>query len=172
VKVRHLLTPTGKSFPGFYVDNWTKDWATTLVLLPGNLVVLTGEYKHGQDEVVIVPPSGVPKRGFTEEETMMGCATREFKEETGLTLTSIVPLGGPQAVSARNINCRYFPFLGEVAEPIVAEEVQRDITERLAVVLCPIEEWFTLIKLGRGIEQCSASIAFLYMLAQGRLGRA
>lgn len=87
-----------------------KDWACTFTLLPGDLVVLIAEYKHGADTVTVVPPAGVPRKG----ESMADCAKREYEEETGIALAKVVPLCGPGglALSGRKSTEHVFPFVG------------------------------------------------------------
>lgn len=166
-EVVSLTDHHGKPFRGF--RSVGKDWATTFTLLPGNLVPIVGEYKHGANEVVLVPPSGVPhKEDQTTPNAMMTCAQREWEEETGLKLASIEPLSAkPLVISGRQSTLRYYPFLGRVQRPIVKGTSKLDATEQLKMVLCPLGEWLKLIERGQGIEDCGASAT---LLALSRLG--
>jgi hypothetical protein len=168
-EVVSLIDHRHKPFRGF--RSVGKDWATVFCLLPDNLVPIIGEYKHGCDQVSLVPPSGVTSRSDTATDNpMMSCAKREWEEETGLNLSSIVSISQrPLIISGRQSTQRYWPFYGEVAQPIVKGKSKFDTTEQLKLVLVPLPEWLKLIRNGRGIEDCGASITLLALMHLGRL---
>ena len=148
--------------------NVDKDWTTTLMLLPGDLVPIVGEYKHGVDEVILVPPAGVPNAG----ESMRDCAKREAEEESGIPLSRVIPLLDSDtqglAVSGRRNTQRHHPFLGIPEVPIVPGPSKLDANERLKLVLVPLVEWMKLIRCGRGIEDCAVSVTYLSLALLGR----
>jgi hypothetical protein len=166
-EVVSLLDPSNQLFRGF--RSVGKDWATTFVLLPGDLVPIVCEYKHGVGQVVVVPPSGVPnKEDQLTDDPMLACAAREWEEETGLRLSSIESLSRhPLVINGRQSTHRYYPFLGYVKEPITKLPSKLDHTECLKVVLMALPEWLKFIQSGAGVEDCAASIT---LLALYRLG--
>jgi 8-oxo-dGTP pyrophosphatase MutT (NUDIX family) len=168
-EVVSLTDQSGKPFRGFRSKG--KDWATVFALLPGDLLPIVGEYKHGADEVLLVPPSGVPSKAeLAIDNPMLACAKREWEEETGLTLKTIEPLSdSPLIIAGRQSTLRYFPFLGSAAEPIVKGESKLDKTEHLKMVLIPLGEWLKVIANGKGVEDCAASITLLAMMRLGKI---
>lgn len=159
----------GEPFHGFRTVG--KNWATVFTLLPGDLVPIVGEYKHGADEVTLVPPSGVLHKVDTESpDPMAACGRREWEEETGLKLDSVTPLTGyPLMISGRQSTVRYYPFLGQVTLPIVKGKSKLDDTENLKMVLVPLQEWLKLIDNSRGIEDCAVSTTFLALRRLGKM---
>lgn len=166
-EVVSLTQPNGRPFRGF--RSIGKDWATTFVLLPDGLVPIIGEYKHGSDDLTLVPPSGIPNRDEREQADGMAiCAKREWEEETGLRLERVTPLSRrPHVIAGRQSTLHFYPFIGEIAHPIEKGESKLDANEYLKLVLLSLEDWLRLIEHGRGIEACGASIT---LLALRRLG--
>lgn len=111
-EVVSLTDHHGNPFRGFRTAG--KNWTTVFTLLPGNLLPIVGEYKHGVDEVVLVPPSGVPhKEDLQTPNPWTTCAQREWEEETGLKLRNVEPLSDhPLIISGRQCTMRYYPLLG------------------------------------------------------------
>ena len=124
-----------------------KNWATVFTILPGNLVVLTAEYKHGADIISVVSPSGVPKKG----ESMADCGKREFEEETGIVLAGVLPLSTSEglALSSRKSTERVFPFVGYPATDsggtLIIGNQKLDKNENLKVFLMPLIEYWSWI---------------------------
>lgn len=155
--------PHGKPFTGF--RSVFRDWATTFTLLPGDLVLLTVEFKHGAG-VVIVPPSGVPSKaemGLPPAERMAVCARREYEEEVGLKLDQVIPLivtpGAP--VSARQMTQRFWPFLGVLTLPVVQGEKKLDKTEHLRGFLMRLTEWMKFLDSGELHDECAGTLTLL-----------
>lgn len=167
-EVMFLETSQGDSYTAF--RSVGRDWTTVFSLLPGYLVPLVAEYKHGAEVISIVPPSGVP----TKEELaqlnryqinviMAQCAEREYEEETGIRLKTLVPLGPDKGlpISSRQSTQRYFPFLGYPEEPIKVGSSKLDDNENLAVILMPISELLRYITREDVTEECLISMTFL-----------
>lgn len=155
-EVLFLVTPKGVPFTAF--RSIGRDWVTVFVLLPGDLVPLIAEWKHGAEVISIVQPSGVPDKG----ETMDFCAKREFQEEAGIELTSLIPLskeGIP--VSSRQSTQRCYPYLGFPKTPIEPKPSRLDDNENLAVILMPLKELILFISSGSVTEECTISTTFL-----------
>lgn len=155
-------------------------WATVFALLHvpdmsrHPLVVITGEYKHGTDQVVLVPPSGIAGEDDEGDPDRMDglfldVARREFLEETGWELRNCYPLTErPLAVSGRKSTEHTYLYVGEVDpnKPRILE-AKTDESENLKQVLIPLPEWIKLLKVGRGIEDCSVSVTFLALMRLG-----
>lgn len=156
----------GERFIGF--RSVGKDWAGLFVLLPGDLVPVVAEYKHGSGTLSLTPPCGVMAKG---DRDMGACARREFQEETGILVSRISSLstwGVP--VSSRQSTLRFYPYVGEIdGEPVVGPS-KLDASERLKVVLFPLKEWMSLLVGGLIFDDCAASLTFLALLRLGRLG--
>lgn len=169
-EVVSLIDHRNRPFRGF--RSVGKDWATVFTLLPGDLVPIVGEYKHGADEVTLVPPSGVPtKADLQSGDPMAACAMREWEEETGLKLVRVEALTDqPLMISGRQSTVRYNPYLGTTVTPLIKGKSKLDDTEQLKMVLVPLTEWLKLIANGRGIEDCAVSVTFLGLQALGRIG--
>lgn len=169
VEVLTLQGPS-ETFRGFRTVG--RNWTTVFALLPGDLVPLVGEYKHGTDEVLLVPPSGVPSKADLElDDPMAACAQREWEEETGLRLKYVLPLQPKGlAIAGRQSSVRYFPYLGEVEEPIVRGASKLDANEKLAMVLMPLQEWLRAIEYLPGMESAGVTTTYLALRHLGRLG--
>lgn len=169
VEVTFLRNPRGKEER--YFRHHGRYWATTFCLLPGDHLVVVGEWKQGSSDISIVPPSGVPNKDDMKTLDPYGiCAKREFEDETGISIETVTPLctkGIP--VSTRQSTQRYFPYLGVAKEPIVRREAKLDRTEFLKGVVISLEEWMKLLERGGVYEDCSYSITLLALRKLGRL---
>ncbi len=166
-EVMCLEQPNGTPFTGFRTIG--KDWATTFVMFPGDLVAVVGEYKHGCDAVTLVPPSGVLSKADAGQ--MALCAMRETSEELGLKLRSVISLskGTGLPMSGRQSTLRYHPFLGDLPEDIVIGPSTLDKTEHLKMVLVPLVEWMDLIDRGLTNEMCAGDVTYRALRGLGRL---
>jgi 8-oxo-dGTP pyrophosphatase MutT (NUDIX family) len=170
INVLSLENPIDNStFRGFQYRGLS--WSTVFTMLPGDLVLVVGEYKHGADEITLIPPSGTPNREEREHpDAMARCAMREYREETGLELARVVSLtNNPLLLASRQMDYRYYPFMGAVKRPIVPAPVQLDQTELNMPVLIPLEEWLKLLERGKGIDDCSLVVTYLSLYRLGRL---
>lgn len=165
-----LENPKGGIFRGY--RSVMKNWITVVTLLDGDILPVTVEYKHGSDDIVIVPPSGVPSRKDfgTQEDPMQVCAKREFWEETGIELEKVIPLSeAGNAVTPRQSTQRFFPYLGIAKEPVIKAAQNLDKTEMLKVLLIPLNEWLRLISEGKIVDECAISITFLALQKLNRI---
>jgi len=159
--------PKGGAYRAFRTV--TKNWATTFCLLPGDLVVLVAEWKHGANIISLVPPSGVPNK--RDDGDMAICAKREFEEETGIPLVGVESLSSHKGlpIATRNLTTRYFPFLGKTLEEIHLGPSSLDEKETLQLLLMPLNEWLKLIEAGKVLEECAVSVTYLALRRLGRL---
>ena len=112
-------------------------------LLPGGRVVLVRQYRHPVGEVTLELPAGKFDRG--SKESVLECARRELREETGYTAKSLTPL------------IQYWPtcaFANEllhmfIAEGLVPGECDPDEDEFIETVELPLEEAFDLVRAGK-----------------------
>jgi ADP-ribose pyrophosphatase len=103
-------------------------------------VVMVRQYRHPVGEVTLELPAGKLDKG----ESVMTCAKRELKEETGYTARKITPL------------IQYWPspaFANEVlhlytAENLVPGRMNTDEDEFLQCVIVPFERALRMIKRG------------------------
>ncbi|RJQ29461.1 hypothetical protein C4571_01290 [Candidatus Parcubacteria bacterium] len=170
VEVQFLKNPAGRIER--YFRHVGRNWATTFVLLPGDLLIVVGEWKQGSNDITLVPPSGVPSNDDMKTTDPYGaCARREFTHETGIELAEVISLsnGVGIPVSTRQSTQRCFPFLGTPKEPIVRRRAKLDETEFLKGVAIPLGEWLKLIEEGKVREDCSISTTFLALQKLGRL---
>lgn len=166
-EVVSLRTPRGDAYRGFRTA--LKPWATTFCLLPGDLVPIIGEFKHGAFTISLAPPSGV--LGKADDGDMSRCAAREFTEETGIKLASLEDLSHGEGIplNCRHINQRYFPFLGIAELPVEPGKSKLDDNEFIKLVLLPLDEWLKLIETGQVHEECSIGTTYLALRHLSRL---
>lgn len=168
-EVTFLQDPRGNPFRGFRVTG--ENWATTFALLPSDLVPIVVEFQHGAEVITLTLPSDIPnKKDMKSLDSMKSCAKREFEEETGIKLASVLSLhkeGIP--VYNRKTTYRYLPFLGQVKMPIRRKASKLDASEFLKLILVPLREWLKLIESGQVFEDCAISVTFLALRKLGRL---
>jgi len=170
IEVSFLQNPKGRNER--YFRHVGKNWATTFVLLPGDLVIIVGEWKQGSRDVTLVPPSGVPSNeDMKTDDPYRACAKREFVHETGIELAEVISLsnGNGIPVSTRQSTQRCFPFLGIPKKPIERKPAKLDETEFLKGVVIPLTDWFLLLETGKVFELTSIAITYLALRNLGRL---
>ena len=78
LRIDHAISPrTGKEHE-FYIFE-SKEWVNIIPVTKDKEVVLIRQYRHGIGEVVLEIPGGIVE----ENDTTLGAAIRELKEETG-----------------------------------------------------------------------------------------
>ncbi len=169
IEVVTLQNPNGGLFRGFRTR--LNDWATTFVLVNDagvDYVVAVAEWKHGAATFTLVPPSGVPSKADNGD--MAACAKREFVEESGIELESVVRLvSSGLPIATRSLTTRYYPFIGFPKMPIVVGPSKLDANEHLKLVLIPLSDWLKMVVGGHTQEECAVSITFLALNYLGRL---
>ncbi len=147
------------------------------------LIPLTFEFKHGvgdlypgaeHDACTIVTPSGVPNkdewpRGF---DSLEDCARREFRNEFGLDLENVTPLG-PRvygfSVSPRRSNETVQPFWVEPKLPLEFHPRKSGKSEQLLPFLITVNDYRELVRRKLLIEIYSAGIVYIALEHLGRL---
>jgi|WetSurMetagenome_2_1015567.scaffolds.fasta_scaffold534274_1 hypothetical protein len=168
-EVVFLENPKGGIFRGY--RSVGKNWVTVFTLLDG-LIPITVEFKHGSEDICLVPPSGVPARkDFESQNPMENCAKREYLEETGIELEKLIPLSNPKgnAVSPRQSTQRYFPYLGIPKLPVIQTDQRLDKNEALKIILVPLGYWLQLIKENQIVDECAITCTFRALQELGRL---
>lgn len=160
-----FLNPKEEPFTGFRA-RWP-DGTMVFALLPGDLVPIAAEFRHGAEMVMLTLPGGKVKDG----ETPRVSAKREYEEETGIVMEDIVALNqAGMFVSSRQLTEREYPFLGIPLLPLAAGSPKLDDGEFLKVVVIPLSDWIGLIEQGREfVGPPDALATFLALRTLGRL---
>jgi hypothetical protein len=156
--------PNGSIFTGF--SSQGRSWSTVVVPLEdkdyGTLIPMTVEFKHGREQVMLVPFSGVPNA--QERQQANGyelCGVREVLEESGIKLKEIHRLTGSDLpISGRQTNQGAHLFLGIADDPSTWTAPKFDRHELLRVVLMTPDTLMEMVAKGTephiGIEMCGA----------------
>jgi 8-oxo-dGTP pyrophosphatase MutT (NUDIX family) len=159
-----------------------KPYALVFAVVEG-YVVVTAEWKHGNDRITIVPVAGAlgsrPDAKLTLAQQMKAVAKREWREETGTDVELVLPLGPSDGMfsESRKMDARYFPFLGMIKQPIRKFAAKLDRHETLVVVAFPLAEWLALIETPElwdanpdfGLEYCARDVTYMALRKMGRL---
>lgn len=137
------------------------DFAQVFALTRKAEVVLTRQYKHGVKEIVVELPAGQIGDG----EEPQAAAEREMREETGFVGSDWVRLGQLNVSSAK-ASTRATAFLLRDAEKRHAPKL--DLTERIEVLLVPLNEVLNLISRGgiRDVNSIATTLLALKALGQ------
>jgi 8-oxo-dGTP pyrophosphatase MutT (NUDIX family) len=160
-----LEDPSGEPFVGFR-QSW-KNAAVVFCLLPGDLVVVSAEYRHGIERVCLLTPGGILDEGENPRKT----ATREFREETGILLKKVIHIGPKEGVpvSGRQSTQMVHLFLGIPKMPITVQATKLDKNERAQTLLIPLSAWIKIIELEARIEWVASLATFFGLTWLGRL---
>lgn len=161
-EVASFKQPDGQIFRG--VRRTITDGVVTFTILPGNLVAICAEFKHGIEEVSVNLPGG----GNHHNEKHSHVAKEEFEQETGIVLREVVGLS-PLGISsdARIHKSRTFYFLGVVDDPPVVQVKKLDENEILEPLLIPLKEWLKLIEINKVIDGQSVICTYLALAKMG-----
>lgn len=180
VVARHQNPVTGESFNGFRVIN--QPYVLVFAMID-NMVLVTAEWKHGNDRITIVPVAGVAgrdeKRLSSLKERMAAVAVREFHEETGIRPAAVIPLSSQEGLfgEPRKMQSQYFPFLARIDKPVKRGPSKLDKNESLKIVVFSLPEWMKLIDSFRlweenpdfGLESVTRDITYTALSQLGRL---
>lgn len=166
-EVEQFRDPEGEIFTGFRASWKVKRGCVVFTLLPGDLIPIAAEFRHGARVVSLIFPGGVKEEN---DLSTASCAKREFEAETGIKLKEVIPLdddGTP--LSARGTDIASCSFLGILSEPLEVGKQKLDRKEFLKIVLVPLKEWIKLIENGKVKEAASIVATFLALKKLGRL---
>ncbi len=140
IEISQFLTPRGEIFRGFRLvgGNGTR----VFTMLEEGLIPICAEFQHGCGEILFDLPGGRMEIG----EDPVVCAKREFEEESGIVLESVISLSSiGMPISARHLSARNFSFIGIVSNPVMVKLQKFDEGECLKVVLVSLDDWLKLI---------------------------
>ncbi|OGF52113.1 hypothetical protein A3I27_02550 [Candidatus Giovannonibacteria bacterium RIFCSPLOWO2_02_FULL_43_11b] len=148
--------PNGNTFTGFRSAH--KSGVLIFALLPGNLLPICAEFRHGSEKVVLNLPAGLIEPTDANPKV---AAKREFREEIGITLKKLIPLNsGGVPIDARVSTRKNFFFLGMPALPLKVKKQRLEKSEFAARFLIHIDHWLALMKLGI-VDDCSMAATLL-----------
>lgn len=163
--------PSGEIFTGF--SSKGRPWSTIVVPLEdseyGTLIPFTAEFKHGREQVIIVPVSGTPNAQERQQaDGYESCAKRELLEESGIKLKAVYRLTGSDlAASGRQTDQGVHLFLGIADKPETWVPPNPDKTEYLRVCLMTADTFLQITEQNTdpniGIELCSVAGVMLAM---------
>lgn len=149
-----------------------------LIYIPGiamPFVLITAEWKGGNDRITIVQPCGTPNPEEIQllpaiADYMRATGFRECEEELGITPGSLISLSGNQPIYSivRNADVACFPYLAEFDTPLIKGKTKLDASETLEVVLFPLDELIKLVTSDTlfaanptfGLEACTRDTLF------------
>ena len=156
VKVSQFLSPSGEVFRSFLIP-YSGNGTRVLTLLDGGLIPICAEFMPGCGEVLFDLPGGVQE----PNEDPDICAKREFEEESGIVLKSIISLSSVgMPISARRLKARTFSFIGIASNPVMIKPQKLDASEHLKAILVSLDDWLKLID-REMVQSYSASATFL-----------
>jgi len=132
VNEERVLLPNGAVIEEFHRLE-SPDWVAVVPVTPGGDIVMVDQYRHGAKRTSRELPAGVIDAG----ETPIQAAKRELLEETGYTVSELVPLFALSPEPHRSTQ-RGHIFLGKNAGP--TGEARPEPTEVLEVHVLPASE--------------------------------
>lgn len=169
-EVARFADKTGKPYTGF--RQLQTSWSTVFAMLSDDLVPVTLEWKTGNEQLCIIPPTGtVSKKDREAPDPMKAAGAREWLEETGIPLASITRIGSPRGVplSGRNNIARVHYFMGTVDEPFVRGPSKLDANEYLKLVLINVADLLDFLDEGEYGELTTVGSVYHALRALGRL---
>ena len=152
-----VTRPDGKA--GIYGVVSMKNRAVGIVPLHADgTVTLVGQFRYPTQNYSWEIPEG----GCPEGESLLDCARRELREETGLFARNIVPLGGEVHLSNSVCDERGYLFL---ATELAQGEAAPEGTEELQLRRLPLDEAVAMAL--RGEINDGLSVLGLMLAAQG-----
>ena len=139
-----------------------RSWALVVALMKNEEVVLVKQYRHGICESLLEFPGGVVEDGEDPEEG----AKRELLEETGYTVSSMIPIGKLYPNPALQTNTQYC-FLALGAEKV--SEQNLDGGEDIEVHLMPLDQLVELAKSGQFLHALNVAVLFQALAYMGRI---
>lgn len=136
---RALSPRTGKEHDFYILES--SSWVNVIPLTPDNEVVMIRQYRHGIRDIALEIPGGLVEA----DDTPLGAAIRELREETGYREGEMIPLGDVHPNPAIQSN-RCYTFLAKNVIPAGRQEL--DEKEDIEVILYPLEEIQGLISDG------------------------
>jgi ADP-ribose pyrophosphatase len=140
LRTDRALSPRTRKEHDFYILE-SSSWVNVIPLTPDNKVVMIRQYRHGIRDITLEIPGGLVEA----DDTPLGAAGRELREETGYREGEMIPLGTVHPNPAIQNN-RCYTFLAKDAVPAGRQDL--DEKEDIEVILYPLEEIQGLISDG------------------------
>lgn len=137
-------------------------WANVVALTKNGDVVCVRQYRHGVCEVLLEFPGGVMEDG---EDPADG-VRRELLEETGYSVSTIIPTGKLYPNPALQTNGLYC-FLALDAEKV--SEQNLDAGEDIEIQLVPLDTLIELAKQGEFLHALDVAVFFQALLYLNRI---
>lgn len=134
-----VCLPNGKKTHYFVSE--IRDWAAIVAFTPKKRIVLTKQYRHPTNRILVELPAGVLKKG---ENPVQGIR-REFLEETGLKLKKIQKIGCWFTSSGRSTS-RVHVFVGKATGNPKPQEL--DPTEQIQLLFKTPKQVMRMIQKG------------------------
>ena len=183
--VKSFISPKAPHEVSTFFRTAFRPWVTVFTLIPDaesgkQYVLLTAEWKQGNELITLVPPSGtgneVEQRIRPIAKGMLATGRREVLEETGMRLRHIELLGSREGYydQVRNADLRFFPAVACVESSLTREPAKLDDNEILKVVLMEVHEWLIYlenynVEKGFGVESCAAITTYMALRRLGCL---
>ena len=172
IEVELFRTPRKETFAGFRATWPYGAGVHVFTILPGDLVPIAAEFRHGAKVISLILPGGVVD-SKDNLASRMSQAKKEFEDETGILLKRIDPIETQDTsgipLSARQINQRSSGFLGIVRHPLQFKNIDLDYNEFLKVVLIPVKDLLQLIMRGQVKDSSPIISTFMALYKTGRL---
>ena len=157
-----VTLPDGTRLDDYYVVH-EPDFVMALAVTGDDQAVLARQYKHGIGRATLELPAGYLEEDDVSAEAAIG---RELREETGYVARRIEPLGALVTSPTRSPGRGHY-FLATGCQRV--DDQRLDATERIEVVLAPLERLPALVAAGEIDAVSSVAAIFLGLRALGRL---
>lgn len=156
--------PRGKRFTGFRCA--CKNGALIFTPLPGNMLPICAEFRHGSERVMLNLPAGLIEPNDTNPKAR---AKKEFEEETGIALQKLIPLNSEGVpMDARILTRKNFFFLGIPKIPLTVRPQRTHEGEFVARCLVSLLDWMKFMEEGL-VDDCSIAGTLLALRKLGNI---
>ena len=139
-----------------------RSWALVVALTKNSDVILVKQYRHGVCDSLLEFPGGIVE----DDEDPAEGAKRELLEETGYTVSSMIPVGKLYPNPALQTNTQYC-FLALDAEKVTEQNL--DGGEDIEVQLMPLEELIETARNGQFRHALNVAVLFQALAYMGRI---
>jgi len=173
LEVELFATPRSESFAGFRAT-WPYGMGVhVFTILPGDLVPITAEFRHGGKVISLILPGGVIDSNSLSLKRKAMHAKKEFEDETGILLKKVVPIETKDTsgilLSARQAKQRTCGFIGILPKPLVFKKTNLDYNEFLKAVLIPVKDLVKLIMKGNAKEASLIVSTFMALFKMDKI---